>query len=43
MDFREMFNRHLENIYYSSRVYTNKPEKDVAKVATKNHDKEGNK
>lgn len=34
MDFREMFNRHLENMYYS-RVYTNKPEKDDAKVATK--------
>lgn len=23
MDFREMFNRHLENMYYNSRVYTN--------------------
>lgn len=38
MDFREMFNRHLENMYYSSRVYT-KPDKD----ATKTHDKEDNK
>lgn len=37
MDFREMFNRHFENMHYS-RVYT-KPDK----VATKTHGKEGNK
>lgn len=42
MDFREMINRHLEEMYYSSRVYT-KPDKDAAKVVTKSHDKEGNK
>lgn len=42
MDFREMFNRHLENMYYSSRVYT-KLDKDAAKVITKPHDKEDNK
>lgn len=42
MDYREMFNRHLEEMYYNSRVYT-KPDKDAAKLVTKIHDKEGNK
>lgn len=40
MDYREMVNRYFEYMYYDGRVYTNKAEKDDAKVVPKN-DKEG--